>query len=158
MTRHPTKKPKTRGRKPSEEGELKSRVIQTRVPKELEDTLKHAAEKKRMTVSHLIRNVLDDTFNLVDGFVNDSSSLVENVTRDAKKIAATARGEFQQPAEKEEILEEVEAWQDVIVNKACQCLQCETVLKRGNHAFRGISTPNLAQVVWLCHSCIENLE
>lgn len=82
-----------RGRRPATEDERKDRVIQTRVPKDLENTLKDAAERKRMTVSHLIRNVLEDTFKLVDGIVADSSALVENVARDARKLAATARGE-----------------------------------------------------------------
>ena len=74
-----------RGRKPSKTEDRKSRVIQTRVPQDLEDTLKDAAEKQRMTVSHFIRHVLEDTFNLVDGIVHDGSTLMENASRDAKR-------------------------------------------------------------------------
>ena len=44
----------------------KDRLIQTRVPRDLESTLKREARRRRLTVSHLIRNVLEDAFQLVD--------------------------------------------------------------------------------------------
>ena len=149
---------KTRGRKPSKTEDLKSRVIQTRVPQDLEDTLKDAAEQKRMTVSHFIRYVLEDTFSLVDGIVQDSSALMENVQRDAKKLAATARGEVLElnEAEKATLLDAVDAWQDVIVNKPSKCLECDTELKRGKKAYRGLGA-KADKAVWLCEECIENL-
>ena len=64
MTDKPRKS--RRGRRPAPESERKDRVIQTRVPQDLEDSLRHAAERERVTVSHLIRNVLEDSFRLVD--------------------------------------------------------------------------------------------
>lgn len=146
----------TRGRKPSKTQERKSRVIQTRVPQDLEDTLKTAAESKRMTVSHYIRHVLEDTFNLVEGIVQDSSTLVENASRDAKRLAARAKGELADDEEsKAALLEEVEAWQDVIINKDTHCVQCGVELKRGSKAFRGLGVTD--RVVCLCQTCIKNL-
>lgn len=156
----------TRGRRPAAEEERKDRVIQTRVPKDLESTLKEAAEQKRMTVSHLIRNVLEDTFNLVDGIVADSSALVEHVTRDARRLAATARGESLgkplTPAKQggtlaSQLLDNVDAWQDVIVNKPGQCIECGKDLNRGERAFRGLTTAPEIPVVWLCSDCIATL-
>jgi hypothetical protein len=148
-----------RGRPSASDEERKDRVIQTRVPKDLESTLKEAAEQKRMTVSHLIRNVLEDTFNLVDGIVADSSALVEHVTRDAKRLAATARGENAgkplTPAS--ELLDSVDAWQDVIVNKPGQCIECGKALARGEQAFRGLTTLAEVPSVWLCGDCIGKL-
>lgn len=155
-----------RGRRPAPEEERKDRVIQTRVPKDLESTLKEAAEQKRMTVSHLIRNVLEDTFHLVDGIVADSSALVENVTRDAKRLAATARGELPArpitPAKEggelaARLLDSVDAWQDVIVNRPGQCIECGKALARGERAFRGLTTAADTPVVWLCADCINTL-
>ncbi|HEX4940616.1 MAG TPA: hypothetical protein VFX11_18225 [Candidatus Kapabacteria bacterium] len=180
---HPDKPRKGRGRKPSTEDERKDRVIQTRVPKDLESTLKDAAERKRMTVSHLIRNVLEDTFRLVDGIVADSSALVENVVRDARKLAATAQGEARPldkaaekagndstpPAEESQEaamatadpLGAVDAWQDVIVNRPSQCASCGVELVRGQRAFRGLvsQTASVGQspALWLCPACIEKL-
>lgn len=78
----------------------KDRLIQTRVPQDLESTLKDEARKRRLSVSHLIRNVLEDTFSLVDNVVSevdrvvtDSVEMVATVKRDAARLAATARGE-----------------------------------------------------------------
>jgi hypothetical protein len=157
-----------RGRRPTAEQERKDRIIQTRVPKDLESTLKEAAEQKRMTVSHLIRNVLEDTFNLVDGIVANSSALVEHVTRDAQRLAASARGDSQPsgstltPAQQggtlaAQLLEQVDAWQDVIVNKPGQCIECGAELKRGERAFRGLTSVTEIPAVWLCQGCINNL-
>lgn len=153
-----------RGRKPATAEERKDRVIQARVPEDLETTLKEAAEKRRMSVSHLIRNVLEDTFTLVDNIVADSSALVEQVSRDAKRVAASVRCENEQPAAdasptREQLLESVDAWQDVIVNRPGNCIECGVELKRGQRAYRGLS-PLLAQggtPVWLCSDCLENL-
>lgn len=78
----------------------KDRLIQTRVPQNLESTLKDEARKRRLSVSHLIRNVLEDTFNLVDNVVvevdrvvSDSVEMAKTLQRDAQRLAATARGE-----------------------------------------------------------------
>ncbi|HEX6243018.1 MAG TPA: hypothetical protein VFZ61_19025 [Polyangiales bacterium] len=78
----------------------KDRLIQTRVPQNLESTLKDEARKRRLSVSHLIRNVLEDTFNLVDNVVTevdrvvaDSVGVAQTLRRDAQRLAATARGE-----------------------------------------------------------------
>ncbi len=78
--------------------DVKDRLIQTRVPERLESVLKEEAKKRRLTVSHLIRNVLEDTLDLVDTVVIGAGDLVgasveiaEQVARDAGKIATTAR-------------------------------------------------------------------
>ena len=165
MTRSDSPK---RGRRPADEAERKDRIIQTRVPKDLESTLKEAAERERVSVSHLIRNVLEDTFNLVDNIVADSAHLVDSVRRDALKLAASARGENAKTAppaqhtapgshaSAAELLADVDAWQDVIVNKPTQCVSCSIELKRGTRAFRGLNNANTASV-WLCSDCLENL-
>ena len=155
----PDRPPGRRGRKPAPEDERKDRIIQARVPEDLEHTLKQAAEKRRMSVSHLIRNVLEDTFTLVDNIVADSSALVEQVSRDARRVAASVRGDADcnKRLSREALLEAVDAWQDVIVNKPGNCIQCDAELKRGQRAYRGLSTVAGAPPVWLCNHCIEKL-
>lgn len=83
----------------SNDRQRKDRLIQTRVPQNLESTLKDEARKRRLSVSHLIRNVLEDTFNLVDNVVSevdrvvaDSVGMAQTLKRDAQRLAATARG------------------------------------------------------------------
>lgn len=160
-------RPAQRGRRPRPDAERKDRVIQTRVPQDLEATLKDAADQNRVSVSQLIRNVLEDTFNLVDNIVADSATLVDTVRRDAKRIAKSARrnapssaAEPTTPADapaRSMSLDEIDAWQDVIVNRPGQCAQCGTALKRGQHAFRGLSAKAGATPVWLCTGCIGQL-
>jgi hypothetical protein len=83
----------------SNDRQRKDRLIQTRVPQNLESTLKDEARKRRLSVSHLIRNVLEDTFHLVDNVVSevdrvvaDSVGMAQTFKRDAQRLAATARG------------------------------------------------------------------
>ena len=87
-----------RRRPRSTQRDVKDRLIQTRVPERLESVLKEEAHKRRLTVSHLIRNMLEDTLNLVDTvvtgaeeFVGGSVDFAEQVAKDATKIATTAR-------------------------------------------------------------------
>ncbi len=151
--------PRRRGRRPAPEDERKDRVIQARVPEDLENTLKEAAEKRRMSVSHLIRNVLEDTFTLVDNIVADSSALVEQVSRDARRVAKSVRGDCEpnRSVSKAQLLESIDAWQDVIVNRPGRCIECDSELKRGQRAYRGLSQLNGNESVWLCGNCIDKL-
>ena len=160
-TRIPAKKRPgaRRGRRPAPDDERKDRVIQARGPEDLESTLKEAADQRRVSVSQLIRNVLEDTFTLVDNIVADSSALVEQVSRDAKRVAASARGELDLSDEKvrNALLDSVDAWQDVIVNKPGKCVQCGCELKRGQQAYRGLSSLQEMPPVWLCKDCLGSL-
>jgi hypothetical protein len=94
--------PRHRRRSSQRTLDVKDRLIQTRVPERLESVLKEAAQKRRLTVSHLIRNMLEDTFELVDTVVAGAGDLVDDsvviagqVAHDAGKIAATVRGAAQ---------------------------------------------------------------
>ena len=94
--------PRTHRRRRRRSNDVKDRLIQTRVPERLESVLKDEAQKRRLTVSHLIRNMLEDTFDLVDTVVTgagdiakDSAAIAEQVAHDAGKIAATVRGAAQ---------------------------------------------------------------
>jgi len=141
-----------RGRKPLAENERKGRVIQARVPPELDETLQEEARKKRVSVSQLIRDVLVDTFNLVDDVVVGTRELGERVARDAKRIAESARGR-----RGEGILDDVEAWQELRVNKAVVCARCSKDVERGARAFGSVGGSSATRA-WLCAECAEALE
>lgn len=79
-------------------GDVKDRLIQARVPEHLEHVLKEEAKKRRLSVSHLIRNMLEDTLHIVDTVVSGaeelldtSAGIAEQVARDAGRIASNAR-------------------------------------------------------------------
>lgn len=78
--------------------ERKDRLIQTRVCEEMEQTLKREAARRRLSVSQLIRHLLEDSFSLVDNvvehvdtLVQDSLGLAGQVRRDAGRIAESVR-------------------------------------------------------------------
>lgn len=65
----------------------KDRLIQTRVGEQLEQAIKDEAKKRRVTVSHLLRNVLEDCFNLVEGVVEGVVEDVDTVVSDTLDLA-----------------------------------------------------------------------
>ncbi len=148
--------------------ERKDRLIQTRVPEKLETTLKEEAQRRRTTVSHIIRNILEDTFDLVDGvvanvdqIVSDSVELAQQVGRDARRIGETARRSRTLcrdplPAHREQ-LSHVQAWNEVVLNQAVPCSKCGVKLERGLRAYMGLSDDPGQPRAWLCTNAIEDL-
>jgi hypothetical protein len=140
-----------RGRTPLPEGERKARLIQARVDENLDEALRDAAKERRVTVSQLVRNVLEDTFRLVDNVVADAAHLTAVVKRDARRIAESARGATRDP------VETVDAWQEVVLGRDQVCARCRTALLRGRKALMGISDVPGALRLWLCSSCGKKL-
>lgn len=148
----------------------KDRLIQTRVPRGLERALKQEAERRRLSVSHLIRNVLEDTFELVDhvvaevdNIVSDSVGLAKQVRDDARRIAKSARGQsprtpgargIHRTAARADSLAHVYAWNKVVLNRATQCARCKKALARGTEAHLGLTEDPKARPTWLCDACI----
>ncbi len=149
---------KKRGRKPIAKKDRKDQLVQTRVPGELSETLREAAKKNRVTVSQLIRNVLEDTFDLVDNVVGEAVNLGHTVKRDALRIAESAKGRSKRPAPADgDPLADIEAWQEVRVNRDVVCAQCARVIPRGERAFFGVGSDPNAPKIWLCNVCEERL-
>jgi len=147
----PKKEPR-RGRRPLPGTERKDRLVQTRVPENLDETLREQARKKRVSVSQLIRNVLEDTFNLVDNVVAEAQSLGRTVTRDARRIGASAKGRAPAPASPH-TLDRVEAWQSVVLNREVRCARCGRTLRKGIQGFYGLTEDPATPKLWLCPPC-----
>ncbi len=152
-----TKKPPRRGRKPLPERERKDQLVQTRVPGDLGQTLREAAKKNRVSVSQLIRNVLEDTFNLVDNVVAETVSLGQTVRRDALRIAESAKGQRRRtPVPSVSALGSVEAWQEVLLARDVECARCDAHLSKGTHALFGVGAVGRVKV-WLCVPCSKQI-
>jgi hypothetical protein len=135
----------------------KDRLIQTRVPRKLESTLKREARRRGVTVSQLIRNVLSSTFDLVedvvsdvDQIVNDSVALAQQVSRGARRLAENTRGDAAVDR-----LARVEAWNRVVVNREVTCGRCEAEIEKGGEAYAGFGEQPGPIQAWLCNRCIE---
>jgi hypothetical protein len=159
------------------ERDVKDRLVQTRVPRRLEDVLKAEAKRRRLSVSHLIRNVLEDTLTLVDSVVTGSEQLVDTsvrvagqVARDAGRLAdrarstATAVTRNDTPAagthatrEAARDLDHVLAWNAVVLNRDARCASCDAVLAKGSSANLGVSQDPAQPPAWLCSTCLARL-
>jgi hypothetical protein len=142
--------------KPGGDSTRKDRLIQTRVPRDLEETLKQEAERQRTSVSQLIRNILEDAFQLVDGvvadvdqLVSDSVALARNVRRGARRIGSNARRRM--PTQDD--LSHVDAWNEVVLNRRVTCSRCGAGLARGGTAWAGLSDAPRRRRAWLCADC-----
>ncbi|MCZ6464314.1 MAG: hypothetical protein O7A09_08235 [Proteobacteria bacterium] len=139
--------------------ERKDRLIQTRVPRQLESTLKQEAQRQGTTVSELVREILEDALDLVDdvvadvdSIVNDAVALGRQVAAGAKRVAATARGRAPGRPRADGDLANVDAWNEVVLNRELQCSRCSAVLAKGERAFTGIGDSDQPRA-WLCAAC-----
>jgi hypothetical protein len=141
----------------------KDRLIQTRVPRHVEETLKREARRRRVTVSQLIRNLVEDAFQLVDGVVADVDQIVADSVSLARNVGATARRIAGRrgvpPAAAAGVdLSQVEAWSEVVLQRTAPCASCGARLPGGGRAFAGLSgAPGVARA-WLCPACIRRLQ
>ena len=129
----------------------KDKILQARIPEELEKELHTRAGEFGLSVSAIVRNVLLNTFNLVEDVVNDSTGIVRAV---GGATPATAKGE---PGT-DEMMDETAAivgWQELTLNVNGVCHECETLLGRGERAAVGL--PLSARPVFLCPDCLNSL-
>jgi hypothetical protein len=175
----PPSKPRPKRRRRRSDRVLKDRLIQTRVPEDLESALKDAASKRRLSVSHLIRNVLEDTFHLVDNvitevdhIVQDSVGLARQVRKDASRIGdAARRDEAPTPAPTQATpataptqaapatpttpsLDHVLAWNKVVLNRDAVCAKCGKALAKGAEGHLGLAQEPGHPPAWLCSACL----
>jgi hypothetical protein len=145
----------------------KDRLIQTRVPRHVEETLKREARRRRVTVSQLVRNLVEDAFQLVDGVVADVDQIVADSVSLARSVGATARriagrrGAPPGPPPAALLgadLSHVDAWGEVVLQRPVPCAGCGARLPRGGRAFAGLSAAPGAARAWLCPPCIARLQ
>ena len=147
--------------------ERKDRLIQTRVPERLETTLKQEARRHRVTVSQMIRNVLEDTFQLVDGvvanvdqIVSDSVELAQQVGKESRRVRSgrSPSSPCGEPLEDSAArLAKVDAWNPVVLNRPIPCTKCGAELAKGSRVYAGITTGPGEDRAWLCSRSVEAL-
>src|SRR3954464_6972156 len=122
----------TRKRPPADEPENKDRVIHTRVPESLEAELRERAQALGMSVSNLVRNVLGHAFGLVGDVVADGHAVARAVKGD--KPAPSPSSPSAAPP-----LEDVLAWQPMVLAKNAVCAKCNDLLPKGRDAALGLA-------------------
>lgn len=142
-----TRKGRRAGRK------TKDRVLQARIPEQLDEELRDRAEQLGLSVSTVVRNVLQNTFELVEGVVSDSAQLARVVQgREAMPSPAAL------PAPQPDVSDgdsAVIGWQEAILNRNGVCEECNCILAKGENAAVGV--PVQARPVLLCLGCLAKL-
>jgi len=121
--------------------ERKERVIHTRVPESLDDEIKRKARRLGVSVSNLVRNVLEHTVELVEDIVTDGAEIARS---------AGARRDQRAPGDYEE---RVLGWQRAVLELNAVCERCNALLPRGTDAAIGLSARAPAR--FRCASCVD---
>ena len=128
--------------------QTKDRVLQARIPEQLDQELRERADQLGLSVSTIVRNVLTNTFNLVEGVVADSAQIAN----------ALHRGDSPPPPSPHPAAEteaEVIGWQEAVLNQNGVCESCNAILATGDRAAVGL--PVQPRPVLLCLDCLGNL-
>lgn len=128
-------------KKRKEERELekqlrKDRLIQTRVDRRLQKVLVDQARSRRISVSNLVRNILEDAL----GLRPEAAAEPEPAAVDAGPN-----------------LDHVYAWNSVILGRDAECSRCRRALEVGGRALVGLSEDPTAARAWLCPACGKDL-
>ncbi len=121
----------------------KDRVLQARIPEQLDDELRDRAEKLGLSVSTIVRNVLLNTFDLVEGVVIDSSQIARALTG---RNSSSSSPDSEVP---------VIGWQELVLNKNGVCEECNVILPVGQRAAIGV--PAGPRATLLCMECLAAL-
>jgi hypothetical protein len=146
--------------------ERKERVIHTRVPESLDDEIKRKASDLGLSVSNLVRNVLQNAFGLVGTIVHDSAEIARSA-RDfggrATDPSRAARGEDpdgdtgadggSRPTPRPRP-GRVLGWQEAVLAVNAVCDSCNAILPRGTRAAIGIVEGGAA-VPLRCLACLK---
>ena len=130
-----------------DEKELKEKVLHTRISESLDVEIKKRASGLGVSVSNLVRNVLQNTFGMVNDIVSDS----QNIARSARDVAALRQAQVPgAPAPT------VLGWQEITLNLNALCDQCNEILSKGTRASISV-LDGPGQKIFRCAKCTEGL-
>ncbi|MFT7286498.1 MAG: antitoxin component of RelBE/YafQ-DinJ toxin-antitoxin module [Halieaceae bacterium] len=129
----------------------KDKVLQARIPHDLDTELRGRAEKLGLSVSTVVRNVLLNTFSLVEDVVADSAQLARAIHKEERSLAADSPADAAREAGEKPVL----GWQELVLNRNGICEECNAILRRGEPAAVGL--PVAQRPVLLCRECLAAL-
>lgn len=150
----------------------KEKILNLRIDRDLEDKIRSEAKRINVPISNLVRNILEDTFTLVDGIGENVETMVRNVVGNAGNVAGTfktavkdfvtvedrdsaASGTVVEKTPKD-FIEDVSAWQEVTAGKAASCASCSGEINRGDKAHLGVADTT-GKKLFLCGACIGSV-
>ena len=125
----------------------KERVLHARIPADLERELKKRSASLGVSVSTVVRNILQHTFDLVEGIVVDSSAVARILgggaarANEAPKSTSSSRKS-----------DTVLGWQELTLNLNAVCDVCNRVIERGDRA--AVAVPVSERPQFRCPDCL----
>jgi hypothetical protein len=135
--------------------EKKERVIHTRVPEALDEEIRRRATGLGLSVSNLVRNILQHTVGLVEDIVHDSAEIARTA-RDTKAafLGGAPGGESSEPAGERQT--QIIGWHLAILNVNAVCDTCNAILPKGSRAGIGILAEG-GPIPFRCQTCLKEL-
>ena len=135
--------------------EKKERVIHTRVPESLDDEIRRKATDLGLSVSNLVRNILQHTVGLVEDIVHDSAEIARTA-RDTKAALHGGKPDSTSNAPAPDRPIHVLGWHLAILNVNAVCDTCNTILPKGSSAEVGILAEG-GPIPFRCQNCLKEL-
>ena len=135
--------------------QTKDRVLQARIPEELDEELRDRAEQLGLSVSTVVRNVLFNTFNLVEGVVSDSAEIARAITGQSDPSSRSSSRKAVRETDDPDPESAVLGWQEAVLNKNGVCEKCNAILPMGERAAIGV--PAQTRPVLMCLDCLATL-
>ncbi len=157
--------------------------MHTRISDDLDEALQDAARRLRLPVSNLVRNVLEDVFDVVEAVTENVGGFVEDVVEEAQDLGRRWEGRFRErtaeararrvetdrdeappaapkppapePARAE--FPDVAAWQPLVMNTVHECASCGRSMRRGDNAYLAVGGARPGPT-FLCEPCLDGLE
>ena len=129
----------------------KDKVLQARIPEDLDEELRGRSAQLGVSVSGLVRNILMNTFNLIEDVVSDSVKISRASAQGANNRTASSALAVDSgyPADDDRVV----AWQEVLLNINAVCEQCNALLPRGSRA--AVALPVAKTQTVRCMDCLQ---
>lgn len=134
----------------------KEKVLHARISQDLEKQIRKEAGTLGVSVSNLVRNILANTFDLVENIVTDSADITRSSRRRSARPStekqAYAATQTQPASEPVRVL----AWQEAILNLNAVCGQCNKILEKGSRAAIAVVEGNGPRPS-ICLTCLKEI-
>ncbi len=126
----------------------KDRILNTRIPADLDRELREQAERLDMPVSELVRGVLTRTVDLLGNLTGNVEHLVNNIVEDVSAFGSgLAPGADAGRDTAREAIDHVVGWQQIRIHQPTRCALTGAELARGTSAQLGISDEGRPAVI-----------
>ena len=141
--------------KKDDRNERKERVIHTRISESLDEEIRKTATGLGLSVSNLVRNILLNTFGLVEDIMADSAHLARSAPgADWEEPRPSATTRSRQREGGGETAGPVLGWQQIVLNLNAVCDRCNAILAKGSEASVAVRDGAGPRTI-ICPRCLE---